>query len=103
MTHASDPVLTAGRIEQLKQYMAEHILSPSGACVCRRLSSCRESALGGRRSASRPEAAFAAGQLSHVGHHYNLVLDGVPARTLVIAMETGRTRGALHSSSVTPR
>ncbi|WP_157563388.1 hypothetical protein [Micromonospora chokoriensis] len=44
---------------------------------------------------SRPEAAFAAGQLSHVGHHYDLVLDGVPARTLVIAMETGRARGGV--------
>ncbi|MEH0970490.1 hypothetical protein V6U77_05055 [Micromonospora sp. CPCC 205546] len=92
MTHASDPVVTASRIAQLDQYMAEHVLAPSGACVCRRLGSCRESALGGRRSASRPEAAFAAGQLSHVGHHYDLVLDGVPARTLVIAMETGRAR-----------
>ncbi|MGC4789205.1 hypothetical protein ACLQ22_15395 [Micromonospora sp. DT178] len=92
MTHASDPIVTAGRIAQLDQYMAEHVLAPSGACVCRRLGSCRESALGGRRSASRPEAAFAAGQLSHVGHHYDLVLDGVPERTLGIAMETGRAR-----------
>nr|WTA64692.1 hypothetical protein OHB51_19380 [Micromonospora sp. NBC_00855] len=95
MTHISDPVVTAGRVEQLEQYMAEHVLSPSGVCVCRRLGSCRESALGKRRSASQPEAAFAAGQLSHVGHHYDLLLDGVPVRTLVIAMETGRARGGV--------
>ncbi|MFD6563865.1 hypothetical protein [Micromonospora profundi] len=95
MIHNSDSVVTAGRIEQLDQYMAEHVLARSGTCVCRRLGSCRESALGGRRSASRPEAAFAAGQLSHVGHHYDLVLDGIPVRILVIAMETGRVRGGV--------
>ncbi|MGN9811524.1 hypothetical protein ACTMSW_19480 [Micromonospora sp. BQ11] len=48
--------------------------------------------LGDRGGAPRSEAAFTAAQLSHVGHHYDLVLDGVPTRTLVIAMETGRAR-----------
>ncbi|MET7966514.1 hypothetical protein [Micromonospora sp. NPDC005305] len=92
MTLSSDTVATGSRIDRLGQYMAEHVLATSGTCVCRRLDSCRQSVLGGSRGASRPEAAFAAGQLSHVGHHYDLVVDGVPSRTLVIAMETGRAR-----------
>jgi hypothetical protein len=36
--------------------------------------------------------ASAAGQLSHVGRHYDLMLDGVPSRIMVIAMDTGRLR-----------
>ena len=92
MTLASDTVATASRIDELGQYMAEHVLGPSGQCVCPRLDSCRQSVLGGRRSASQSDAAFAAGQLSHVGSHFDLVVNGVPTRTLVIAMETGRAR-----------
>ncbi|MET7805036.1 hypothetical protein [Micromonospora chersina] len=92
MTLSSDTIATGSRIDRLGQYMAERVLATSGTCVCRRLDSCRQSVLGGSRGASRPEAAFAAGQLSHVGHHYDLVVDGVPSRTLVIAMETGRAR-----------
>jgi uracil-DNA glycosylase len=92
MTVASDTVATAKRIDKLGQYMAEHVLGPSGKCVCPRLGSCRRSVLGGRHAASQPDAAFAAGQLSHVGHHFDLVVNGVPTRTLVIAMETGRAR-----------
>ncbi|MER7441281.1 hypothetical protein [Micromonospora avicenniae] len=72
--------------------MAEQVLSPSGVCVCRRLGSCRQSVLGGPGRAPRPGAAFAAGQLSHIGQHYDLMINGLPSRTLVIAMETGRAR-----------
>lgn len=91
MTLTSDTVATARRIDELGQYMAEHVLRPSGEFVCRMLGSCRRSVMG-RAGGSRPEAAFAAGQLSHVGQHYDFVVDGVPSRTLVIAMETGRAR-----------
>jgi hypothetical protein len=34
---------------------------------------------------------FAAGQLSHLGRFYDMEVDGVPLRILVIGMETGRT------------
>ncbi|MFI7609527.1 hypothetical protein ACIBTV_31045 [Micromonospora sp. NPDC049366] len=91
MTLAADTAATARRIEDLNRYMTEQVLGTSGQCVCRKLGSCRQSVLG-RRRASQPEGAFAAGQLSHVGHHYDLTLDGVAIRTLVIAMETGRAR-----------
>ena len=39
---------------------------------------------------ARPNTAFAGGQLSHVGAHYDLTEDGRALRILVVAMETGR-------------
>jgi hypothetical protein len=95
MTVASDTVATAGRVDTLRQYMTEHVLGSSGNCICRRLGSCQRSVLFDQRGTSRPDAAFAAGQLSHVGHHYDLLLDGSPTRTLVVAMETGRPRAGV--------
>ncbi|MGB2567116.1 hypothetical protein ACPFP2_01495 [Micromonospora citrea] len=92
MTFASDTVATTRRIQRLRQYMAQNVLAPSGQCICRKLGSCRQSVLPSRRTASGARAAFAAGQLSHVGHHYDLLVDGRPMRILVIAMETGRSR-----------
>lgn len=92
MTFASDPIASGKRIETLRHYMTEHVLGASGHCICRNLDSCRRSVLFDRQGATRSGAAFAAGQLSHVGHHYDLVQDGVKIRTLVIAMETGRSR-----------
>lgn len=89
---ASDPATTARRIESLRGYLTTNVLAVSGACVCRSLDRCRRSALRDRAGAPRPDAAFAAGQLSHVGHHYDLRLDGRPLRILVVAMETGRSR-----------
>lgn len=91
MTVASDTAATTRRIGELDQYMAQHVLSPSGEFVCRMLSSCQRSVLGRNRS-SQAGASYTAGQLSHVGHHYDLLVSGRPARTLVIAMETGRAR-----------
>lgn len=92
MMVASDTAATARRARRLAEYMGQHVLSASGACVCRRLGSCQRAVLFDRRGASRPGVDFAAGQLSHVGRHYDLVLDGAPCRILVIAMETARLR-----------
>ncbi|MFI7080325.1 hypothetical protein ACIBO1_23775 [Micromonospora sp. NPDC049903] len=89
---ASDPAATARRIESLRRYLMANVLAESGACVCRSLDRCRRSALRDRAGAARPNAAFAAGQLSHVGRHYDLRLGDRPLRILVIAMETGRPR-----------
>ncbi|MFC0505715.1 hypothetical protein [Micromonospora costi] len=92
MMVASDTAATAGRARRLAEYMGQHVLAVSGTCVCRRLGSCQRAVLFDRRGTSRPEVDFAAGQLSHVGRHYDLMLDGVPCRILVIAMETARLR-----------
>ncbi|MGN9804756.1 hypothetical protein [Micromonospora sp. L32] len=92
MSVASDASATAGRVDQLRRYMAEQVLGPSGDCVCRKLGSCQRAVLFDGRGARRPEVEFAAGQLSHVGRHYDLMLDGAPSRILVIAMDTARLR-----------
>ncbi|MFG2052843.1 hypothetical protein ACGFI9_02330 [Micromonospora sp. NPDC048930] len=92
MNAASDTVATTRRVDQLRQYMTEHVLGPSGACVCRKLGSCRRAVLLDGLGAPRPGVGYAAGQLSHVGRHYDLELGGVPSRILVIAMETARLR-----------
>lgn len=70
VTFASDPAATAGRIRQLAGHMGEYILDLRQTCICRHLEQCRRSAAGSRTQQSRTD--FAAGQLSHVGHHYAL-------------------------------
>lgn len=92
MTAASDTLATARRVEELRQYMGAQVLGSSGECVCRKLGSCRRSVLFDGRGAPRPEVSFAAGQLSHVGRHYDLTLGGKPCRILVVAMDTVRLR-----------
>ncbi|MET7749024.1 hypothetical protein [Micromonospora sp. NPDC005367] len=92
MIAASDTLVTAGRVERLRQYMGAQVLGSSGDCICRKLGSCRRSVLFDRHGAPRPEVSYGAGQLSHVGRHYDLTLDGMPSRVLVIAMDTVRLR-----------
>ena len=58
--------------------------------MCSNLAGCRRSALFGRDDRRRDEVEFAAGQLPHVGHSYDLTENGVALRVLIIAMETGR-------------
>ncbi|MEW2475124.1 hypothetical protein AB0875_15160 [Micromonospora gifhornensis] len=95
MSFASDTSATAKRVDELRQYMAKQVLGPSGDCVCRKLGSCRRAVLFDRRGAARPAVNYAAGQLSHVGRHYDLTLGGVACRILVIAMDTARLRGGV--------
>lgn len=82
----SDPVATQRRYEQLASYMDEHVLSEHGFC-CVSGDSCRAS-LGAAD-------AFAARQLSHVGHHYDLSVGDQPFRILVLGMDTGRPDGGV--------
>src|SRR5258708_7008880 len=73
------------RQEKLTAYMERHVLGPTGFC-CSSANQCRASAM-----AQTEPIDFAAGQLSHLGRFYDMEVDGVPLRILVIAMETGRT------------
>jgi hypothetical protein len=86
---ATDPTTTAARVARLRAYMDTHVLGPGGF-VCASLADCRRSALVARDGRERPDRSFWAGQLSHVGAHYDLTEAGRPLRLLVIAMETGR-------------
>lgn len=65
--------------------MDEHVLGPGGFC-CASFAACRGSTRGDDR--------FFEGQLSHVGHHYDLHLDGRPLRVVVVGQENGAPRGA---------
>jgi len=69
--------------------MRQHVLSDEGF-VCTSADSCRSSVLVDRNGEGRTDRTFSEGQLSHVGRHYDLILDGLPLRVLVVAMETGR-------------
>lgn len=86
---ASDPATTLVRIDLLRDYMDEHVFGPDGF-VCSSADSCRRSVMLDQRENPRGDRSFSEGQLSHVGHHYDLTSDGTPLRILVIAMETGR-------------
>jgi hypothetical protein len=66
--------------------MREHVLSPSGFC-CDNEDACRGSV--------GVADAFAAGQLSHVGHHYDLSVRDKPFRIMVLGMDTGRPDGGV--------
>jgi hypothetical protein len=89
MTFRSDPARTRRRIDRLGEYFDREVLARDSV-VCSSLAGCRRSALFGRDERRRDGVEFAAGQLPHVGHHYDLVENGVPLRVLIIAMEMGR-------------
>lgn len=85
MTLACDLLASVRRQAELTAYMDRHVLGPTGFC-CTSATRCRTSAM-----ARTGPVDFAAGQLSHLGKFYDIEMDGVPLRILVIAMETGRT------------
>lgn len=86
---ASDPATTRVRLELLREYMDAHVFG-ADAFVCKSADSCRRSVMLDSQGRLRDDRRFAEGQLSHVGHHYDLTSEGIPVRILVIAMETGR-------------
>jgi hypothetical protein len=66
------------RIDALRAYMHANVLSPAGFC-CTSYQACQDSIREGDR--------FFEGQLSHVGHHYDLQLDQAPLRVVVVGQE----------------
>lgn len=84
-----DAATTSVRIALLTDYMDRSVLGPHGF-LCSSADDCRRSVLLGRDGKERIDRSFSEGQLSHVGEHYDLLLDGLPLRILVVAMETGR-------------
>lgn len=88
----ADPVASARRREALKAYMDEHVLGPRGFC-CASYAACSGSTREGDR--------FFEGQLSHVGRHYDLELDGRSLRVVVVGQEVGAPRNGIDPSHVT--
>lgn len=85
----SDSATTQARIELLRDYMDQHVFGQAGF-VCESAAACRRSVMFDTRGNPRDNRCFSEGQLSHVGHHYDLTSNGSPLHILVIAMETGR-------------
>ncbi|HEY5196501.1 MAG TPA: hypothetical protein VIJ51_05690 [Solirubrobacteraceae bacterium] len=77
----SDPQVTAARVEELRAYMEANVLSPSDDFICDHCPECRASIKDGDR--------FFEGQLSHVGRHYDMTVDGEPRRVVVVGQEYG--------------
>jgi hypothetical protein len=71
-------VATDRRIAALRSYMEANVLGPAGFC-CASYDACRGSIREGDR--------FFEGQLSHVGHHYDLQLHQRPLRVVVVGQE----------------
>jgi hypothetical protein len=94
MTFTSDPAKTSCRLDQLRRYMEQHVYGERGF-VCRYARQCERSALHDRYGKPREDRSFTAGQLSHLGQHYDLAEVGRPLRILVIAMETGGSDGGI--------
>jgi hypothetical protein len=90
-TLLADTAATAQRIEALSHYTDEHVLGPGGFC-CASFAACRDS--------TRADDRFFEGQLSHVGHHYDLHRDGRPLRVVVVGQEYGAPRGGNDPSCI---
>lgn len=88
-TFEGDSATTATRIELLQGYMKENVFGDDGF-VCTSADSCRKSVMVDAQGRRRNDRSFSEGQLSHVGHNYDLTQGGLPLRILVVAMETGR-------------
>ena len=76
----ADTAATARRLATLEAYMEANVLSPAGFC-CASEAACRESL--------RPGVEMAEGQLSHLGHHFDLTRNGRPLRVVVVGQEDG--------------
>jgi hypothetical protein len=77
----SDQTATAERIRRLERYMTTRVLTRSREFVCRYYAECLGSI--------RPGDWFREGLLSHVGRHYDLSMQGVPLRVMVVGQEYG--------------
>ena len=63
----SDPEKTKDRVRKLEEYVREHLISARREFICSDHQACQQ---------SRSAFPFHAGQMSHVGRHYDLEVDG---------------------------
>ncbi len=82
----ADPAASARRLGALAEYTDRAVLGPEGFC-CSNYEACLAS-IG-------PKDRFFEGQLSHVGHHYDLERAGRPLRIVVVGQEYGGRRTSL--------
>ncbi|MEX1262793.1 MAG: hypothetical protein WEE66_02470 [Actinomycetota bacterium] len=77
--------MTRRRIQRLERYMEANVLNDH-KFICRHYDECLASTKGRGR--------FHEGQLSHVGHRYDLVRNGKPFRIVVVGQEYAARTGA---------
>ena len=79
----SYPEKTRIRKEKLQENVRSQLISSSGEFICTDHSECR---------ASRENFYFHEGQMSHLGRHYDLEVDGRPMRILILGVHYGQPR-----------
>ena len=90
----SDPDKTLKRIHRLKRYIQDNLLSENGSFICNHFGQCRE---------SRSGHPFHEGQMSHIGKHYDLEVDGNPTRIVLVGQEYGKTQKCVSLSKRSER
>ncbi len=90
----SDPDKTQKRIRRLEKYIQGHLLSEDGSFICEHFTQCRE---------SRSGWPFHEGQMSHIGKHYDLEIDGYPTRIVLVGQEYGQTQECVSLSKRSER
>jgi hypothetical protein len=88
MVYSADLRATALRTAQLQTYSEQNVLN-NGRFICSAEQECRKSHQGN----------FYAGQLPHVGTHYDLTLNGAPFRIVVVGQEYGHGPKSQSTSS----
>ena len=84
MTIESNPAKTAERVARLENYAQRYLLA-DGTFLCRHYAQCRA-------SRPPPRYEFNEGQLSHIGRHYDLIVDGRETRIVVVGQEYASDR-----------
>ena len=77
----SNPGRTRERVRMLEEYVRANLLSAAGSFICTSFEQCRSSRCG---------YPFYAGQMSHVGKHYDLEVKGRAMRIVLAGQEYGR-------------
>lgn len=90
----SDPDKTQERIRRLERYIQGNLLSENGSFICNHFAQCRE---------SRSRRPFHEGQMSHIGRHYDLEVDGCPTRIVLVGQEYGKTQKCVSLSKRSER
>ena len=79
----SNPDITRFRQKKLQEYVRSELISSTGEFICTDHHECRT---------SRSRLHFHAGQMSHLGQHYDLEVDGSPMRIVFLGQEYGKAR-----------
>ncbi|WP_239582602.1 UvrD-helicase domain-containing protein [Gordonia rubripertincta] len=84
---SSDPVRTATRISEYDEYTSTNILAGT-EIACPSYRQCRRAAMGDE-SSERQDRDYYPAQLGYIGEHYDIRVNGVPRRILIVGMERG--------------